>query len=239
MTRYAVYYSPAPGSPLRTFGSSWLGRDAASSALAALPAIDSIPPERRLAMIAAPRRYGFHATLKPPFVLAADRTDKQLRAAFGAFAAACEPFDVPGLRLSDIGGFLALTLWEPSEPFERLAERAVRAFEPFRAAPSVQELERRLHPGLTARERELLATWGYPYVLDAWRFHLTLTQRLADAERASVRATLEPFVAQFAAVPLRIDAVSLFMQPALDEPFVELARATLTGAALTEVRTCP
>jgi putative phosphonate metabolism protein len=238
MTRYAVHYSPPPGSPLRAFGSSWLGRDADSNASAALPAIDGIPPERRQAMTAAPRCYGFHATLKPPFALAADRTYDQLHAAFVAFADACAPFNVPGLRLSEIGGFLALTLCEPSEPFERLAESAVRAFEPFRAAPSVQELEGRLHAGLTARERELLATWGYPYVLDAWRFHLTLTQRLADDERASLRSALEPLVAQFAVLPLRIDAVSLFMQPALDEPFVELARATLTGAALTEVHPC-
>jgi hypothetical protein len=38
---------------------------------------------------------------------------------------------------------------------------------------------------------------------------------------------------------LRIDSVSLFMQPALDEPFVELARAALSGGALTEVYPCP
>jgi putative phosphonate metabolism protein len=234
MTRYAIYYAPAAGTPLHAFGSSWLGRDAATNEPLSPPAIDGVSAQRQTDITAAPRRYGFHATLKPPFSVAGHWTYEELCAALAAFAGAFVPFDVPGLQLSDISGFLALTLRERSEPFEQLAERVVRAFEPFRATPPAGDTARRLHDGLTPRERELLMTWGYPYVLDAWRFHLTLTERLPDDERAIVRSALEPLVAPFAAAPLRIEAVSLFMQHA-DAPFVELARAPFAGAALTEV----
>jgi hypothetical protein len=234
MTRYAIYYAPEPGSPLHAFGGAWLeGHPAGDYALRTLLS-GGITRERLREITAGPRGYGFHATLKPPFALASGRTFDELSAAFARFAEACIPFEVAGLHLADIGGFLALTMREPSEPFAQLAERAVRAFEPFRAAPSAEELARRRHAGLNARERELLDGWGYPYVLDAWRFHMTLTQRLDDDERAVVRDALEPLVARFARVPLRIDAVSMFTQTSA--AFAETARASFASTLLTEVR---
>jgi hypothetical protein len=179
----------------------------------------------------APRRYGFHATLKPPFPLAAGRTIDELQATCAAFAATRPSFEVPGLELAEIGKFLALVLRTPSAPFAALAEDAVRAFEPFRAAPSATELARRHNARLNERERELVAVWGYPYVLDRWRFHLTLTEELDDPERAIVRREIEPLVAPFIEDTLHVDSVVLFEQPDSDRPFRELARFPFAKAA--------
>ena len=236
--RYAVYYAPAADSALHAFGSAWLGRDSLSNEPVAQPTVAGLSTERLRAITAAPRGYGFHATLKPPFTLASACDDDELRVRFESFAQAHAPFDVPGLRLSDIDGFLALALPSPSPAFDELAEGAVRTFEPFRAAPAADELARRLHARLSARERELVEAWGYPYVLDRWRFHLTLTNRLGDAERAVVRAALEPLVAPYADAPLRVDAVALFVQPLRDAPFVQRERFTLAARSRREVDAC-
>jgi putative phosphonate metabolism protein len=235
MRRFAVYYAPAPGSPLHSFGTAWLGRNAEHDVPVTPPPIAGMTPERRQAITAAPRRYGFHATLKPPFPLAAGHTIDELQATCAAFAAARPSFEVPGLELAEIGKFLAFVLRTPSDPFAALAEDAVRAFEPFRAAPSAMELARRHKARLNARERELLDVWGYPYVLDCWRFHLTLTEELDDAERAIVRPELERLVAPFVEDTLRVDSVALFEQPDTDQPFRQLARFPFAKAAALEV----
>ena len=64
--RYAIYYTPAPGSDLDRFGAQLLGYDAFTGV--DLPFPDSIlqmsPDWHDLTR--DPRKYGFHATLKAP-----------------------------------------------------------------------------------------------------------------------------------------------------------------------------
>ncbi|HYZ15935.1 MAG TPA: DUF1045 domain-containing protein [Candidatus Acidoferrum sp.] len=228
MRRFAIYYAPTPGTPLHAFGNAWLGP------AAPLP-VTGMTARRCAEITAAPRRYGFHATLKPPFALAPDCSVDELRATCAAFAAARPPFEVPGLQLAEIGTFLALVLRTPSHAFAALAEDAVRAFERFRAAPSEEELARRRSARLNAREQELLEVWGYPYVLDCWRFHLTLTDQLGETERALVRKELERLVAPFANAPVRVDSVVLFEQPDVDQPFREVERFAFAPSAAMRV----
>ncbi len=231
MNRYAVYFAPEPDSDLYRFGSAWLGRDARNGATTKATDVNGITAERIGEITAAPRRYGFHATLKPPFALAAGHTADELQRALQAFARDCTPFDMPPLRLAEIDGFLALVPRSPSTELTALAERAVRACDTFRAPPSAAERERRAHAALDARERELLAAWGYPYVLDRWRFHMTLTERLDSLERERVKTALEPIFAQFCREPLHVDAIALFVQPGRDEPFHYRARFAFGRAA--------
>jgi putative phosphonate metabolism protein len=237
MRRYAIYYAPAADSALHAFGSRWLGRDASGGADLEPPVLAGLSRERQRAITAAPRRYGFHATLKPPFVLAPQCEIEDLFATFGAFAASCVPFEVAGFHLAAIAGFIALVLSAPVPAFAEVAGRAVREFDRFRAAPAPGERERRLHGGLDERERRYLDSWGYPYVLDAWRFHLTLTERLDDAERATVLRALEPLAAPFTAAQ-RIDAVALFEQPEAGAPFRQIARASFAANSIAEAGVC-
>jgi hypothetical protein len=178
-----------------------------------------------------PRLYGFHATLKPPFALAPGRSAAELARSFESFSRESFAFTVPALTLAEIGGFLALVPSAPCPDLDRLAERAVRAFDAFRAPPAGGELERRGQASLDGRERELLAAWGYPYVLDRWRFHMTLTGRLEPDDRTRVRAALAPLVAPYCREPIWVDAVALFVQPGPGVPFRYQSRFAFGRAA--------
>lgn len=223
-SRYAIYYAPEPDSPLDRFGTAWLGRSVRTGAAVPQPALPGIAPDWLRAATAEPRRYGFHGTLKPPFALRDGTTASGLRTAAEAFAAMRSPFVLPGLRLARLGRFLALVPSEPSPPLMALAADAVRALDPFRAAPSVDELARRRRHGLTARQEELLARWGYPYVMEAFRFHLTLSGPLAAPDLDRLEAALAPLTAPLCGVPVPVAAISLFEQQSPGSAFTVAAR---------------
>ena len=217
--RYAIYFAPEPRSPLARFGAEWLGYDVASGAAVPQPALAEIGAERLETITAEPRRYGFHATLKPPFVLLEGFSAERLDAALATLACQEKAFDAPPLRLSCISGFWALTLSAPCPAMRALADRCVSELDHFRAAPSADELARRRRARLTARQDELLMHWGYPYVMDEFRFHMTLTARLDAAEGTTVARVLEPLVAPLCQAPLVVDALSLLYQPSQEGAF--------------------
>ena len=71
---------------------------------------------------------------------------------------------------------------DPQGPtLETLAADLVRATNPFRAALSQADLDRRRAAGLTPHQDALLTEWGYPFVMDEFRFHITLSGKLDDA----------------------------------------------------------
>lgn len=223
--RYAIYHAPAPGSPLEAFGARWLGGN--GTAAWSIPGFT----ESRLAEIVEPaRHYGFHATLKPPFVLAADRTEDDLDRALLRFAAGQQRFTAPPLALAALGGFLALVPSAPCPAMAALAESCVRDLDAFRAPPSEAELAQRRQAGLTPLQDELLLRWGYPYVMAEFRFHMTLSGRLEFAERERLRLGLAPLVAPICATPLSVDDVVLFVQPDRASPF-RIARRYAFGSA--------
>lgn len=217
--RWAIYFAPESGSPLARFGAEWLGYDVATGTAVPQLVVATVDAERLREITAEPRRYGFHATLKPPFELAEGRTPEELDDALAALARGQARFGAPTLRLSSIFGFWALTLSAPCPPIFELADCCVRELDRFRAPPSAEELARRRRANLTPRQDELLTRWGYPYVMDEFRFHMTLTARLDAADGAGVARVLEPLVAPLRREPLEIDALSLFHQERGDAPF--------------------
>lgn len=227
--RYAVYYAPAPDSALGRFGRAWLGYDAETGAPAAQAAIPGLTPQRLAEITAEPRRYGFHATLKPPFFLAPGRTGTGLATALAAFASRQEAVLAPPLTLAAIAGFWALVPSLPCPMLARLAAACVRHFDAFRASPEDAELARRRRAGLSPAQEKLLAAWGYPYVMDEFRFHLTLTERLAGDETSRVGAILADRVAPLCRASLPIEALALFHQPGPDENFRLVRRYRLAG----------
>jgi len=227
--RYAVYFAPTPGGPLERFGAAWLGRDAATGAALAQPALAGIDPGRLAAITEAPRHYGFHATLKPPFALSPQHGAADLLAAVAAFANRQAPVVAPPLTLGRLDGFLALVLAAPSDGVGSLAAACVAAFEGFRAPASAEDMARREAAGLSPRQRALLHRWGYPYVIEEYRFHMTLTGRIDAAESDTVAAALAPLAAALCRDPLIIDALSVFVQGDRSQPFRLAARYPLTG----------
>jgi putative phosphonate metabolism protein len=229
--RWAVYFAPDPGSDLARFGATWLGYDAATGAELAQPRLARIAPERLRAITAEPRRYGFHATLKPPFILAAPGDPAALDAAVARLAGEVPAFAAPPLRLARLAGFWALILSQPCPAIDRLAASCVTDLDAFRRPPGPAELARRRRAGLSPEQDALLGRWGYPYVMAEFRFHMTLTSRLDPDEGEVVRRALEPLVEKLCRAPLRVDAIGLFRQDPDDAPFRLVRRYKLREAA--------
>lgn len=222
--RYAIYWAPPREHPLWQAGCAWLGRDPETGETFAPPCLDGLEGVRHAAITAEPARYGWHATLKPPFRLAAGETEASLDAAMARFAAARSAFPAPPLAVSVVSGFLAVTPVAPSPTLDALAADCVAAFDPFRAPPEPAEIARRRRAGLSARQESLLARWGYPYVMEEFRFHLTLTARLPVEEAERLRRALALRLAAALDAPVMIDAIALYAEPAPGAPFRLLRR---------------
>ncbi|HEV7258106.1 MAG TPA: DUF1045 domain-containing protein [Bosea sp. (in: a-proteobacteria)] len=211
--RYAIYYAPAADSPLWQFGGATLGYDAFTGediAFAVPPGCDA---DGWPGLTAEPRRYGFHATLKAPFELANGRNEGQLRAFAHQIAAGLSAVPLAGLAVTALGRFVALTPAEPSTALQKLAFDIVQAFEPFRAPLSAADLERRLASPLTPAHRAYLEAYGYPYVGDAFRFHMTLTGSLQPEVVGQIKSALVRAHAEAVpAGPVAIDRMALFRQ---------------------------
>ncbi len=218
--RYAIYWVPSSDDALWTAANRWLGRDPETGAQF------DVPPARRAA-IAEPARYGFHATLKPPFALAAGRTGDALIAAAGDFARATPTFEAPALRIARLGRFLALVPSAPAPALHGLAEACIVAFDGFRAPAHPDEIARRRKAGLTARQDEYLLHWGYPYVFEEFRFHMTLTGSLPDDALAPLETELAAAFAAAVGAPISIREIAIFAEAAPDAPFRLIRRLPL------------
>ena len=218
--RYAIYYSPEKNDSLERFGRAWLGRDAYIGIHVKQPNVSGIPSDRLSEITQSPRKYGFHGTLKPPFVLASGRTVKALFRSVEAFARKQAPFNLPPLKPAVLDGFIALVPEEPCEAMNRLAADCVRFFDPFRTPCTVEEMDRRRAKGLTDSQEAHLIRWGYPHVMSDFRFHLTLTGRLEDAsEKEILLAAVSEGFRPFERKQVVVDAISVFHQPAAEDPF--------------------
>ncbi len=208
-TRYAVYFAPTAHSALARFGAAWLGWDVAARSAVVHPDLPGLP--KPVAEITArPRKYGFHGTLKPPMVLAPGRTRDDLETAIAALAATLAP--IPGMpfTLRRLGSFLALVPAAPSDALRDLAAACVQRLDDFRAPPSEAELAKRRQQKLSPRQEALLAEWGYPYVLDEFHFHLTLSGPLVEAEAAAIATVLSAELDPILADPLPVREICLF-----------------------------
>tara|TARA_R110000772_G_scaffold268571_1_gene396472 strand:- start:215043 stop:215783 length:741 start_codon:yes stop_codon:yes gene_type:complete len=227
--RYAVYFIPGPDTALWQAGCRWLGRNPDGTVGdAPLPPPQAtaagISREDWAAATAEPRRYGFHATLKPPFHLAEGRALADLDTALARFAAGRAAFQAAALSVTRLGGFLALCPSAPAADLAALAADCLRAFEPFRRPSDAATLARRRARGLTPRQDALLEAWGYPFVLEEFRFHMTLTGRLSDEAAARYLSLLDRLFAAALAAPLAVGGVALFREPAPGAPFETVRR---------------
>ena len=194
-------------------GSEWLGLDLERGAAIVPPLPDEISKDCWSKVTENPRRYGFHATLKPPFRLAQDQSQEKLRVTLRDFADSCRSFSGAPLMLARLGGFLALVLREPSDELSQLAASCVSQFDCFRMPPDQDELARRRHNGLTTREIAHVDRWGYPYVFDTWKFHMTLTSSLPASTSDLVYAHLETRLTPLWKEPFVVDSLCLFQEP--------------------------
>jgi len=224
-TRYAIYYTPAPGTPLAEFGARWLGWDSARGVTLPPLAAEGLDVAQ---ITARPRNYGFHGTIKPPFRLADGATAQGLSDAVETLCADAAPVHLQGLKLARLGRFLALVPAGDATALATLAARAVQELDGFRAPASEAELARRRTARLSAAQDMHLLRWGYPHVLDQFRFHLTLTGPLDQHVAAQAERALAAPIAALDLAPYAITGLTLLGEDHSGR-FQQIHRYTLTG----------
>ncbi|MEP7239317.1 MAG: DUF1045 domain-containing protein [Devosia sp.] len=215
--RCAIYFVPPPGHPLSISAAAWLGRDVYSGAAVAAHAPG--PTEAaHAALTAAPRRYGFHATIKAPFRLADGYDADLLGNRLGAFLAGTSPMSME-LSIERLDAFYAFTPTRTIEPLLALAARIVTEFDQFRAPLDDADLARRDVSRLSQEQLAHLTAWGYPYVLEQFQVHMTLTGPVEAGQRPQVE---EALAAHFGTRPHPVDISQLVVavEPSDGAPFV-------------------
>lgn len=226
--RYAIYLAPEADTPLWRFGTCWLGRDPATGNCRAETL--GLSTAYHTKITATPARYGFHGTLKPPFRLAGDATREGLIATLAQFAAQRPAFEAPSLVLGELDGFLALVPDRATPALGELAAQCVTGFDEFRAPLTGADIARRNPDRLTTAQRENLTNWGYPHVLDDFRYHMTLTGRLDQSDMAQVRPLLEAATEPFRGLLLPVRSVALYHEPVPGADFQLVRRFPLKRA---------
>jgi len=224
-TRYAIYYAPPADAEWSRFGASWLGWDMETGQSLPHPAGTGLDVA---AVTDVPRKYGLHATLKPPMRLAAGQTRAALETACTALAAAQKPVSLDGMHLARLGRFLALRPIGDQTALNALAAACVTELDPFRATASEAELGRRRTAGLTPEQDGNLTRWGYPYVLDQFRFHITLTGKLPKPDLPAVEDALNTHLVPLLPAPFMISDLALAGE-ASDGKFHLIHRYALSG----------
>jgi 2'-5' RNA ligase len=232
--RYAIYYAPPADSPLWAFGSHVLGYDAATGGELHGFAPPGLGAADWRALTERPRTYGFHATLKAPFALGeGDETD--LQEALASFAAGRAPVRLGSMAIRPLmepgaPGFAALVPMAPPPALAALERDIVTEFDRFRRALTAEERERRRPDRLSERQRLQLDAYGYPFVFEDFRFHMTLsgaTSRAAELADGLAGA----MAAAVGLVDLTLDALCLFRQAGPQERFRIVGRHALGGRA--------
>jgi len=229
--RLAVYFAPSPDSEHWLAGSTWLGRCALHDAALPQPSVEGVSAQQLAGLTADPRRYGWHGTLKAPFRLGNGVRLADVRAAVHRLCSGRTPFELI-MQVCHLGDFLALRPIQALPALDNLAADCVRNLQALAAPLSADDLTRRRRAGLTPEQDALLQTWGYPYVLSQFRFHLSLTGSLKDLPDPLTARLNEAAVRHFQHLESwRIDRISLFIEPEPGAPFRLLEQVEFGGSA--------
>jgi hypothetical protein len=233
--RFALYFAPPTSDPLWVRAAQWLARDAGGgpSPAAAIPGVDA---SRRWTASESARRYGFHATIKAPMALPDRLTRAALENELEHFSSTRGQVEIGRLEVASIGGFIALAPERQSQALTAFAADVVMHFDRFRAPLTGIEREKRIRGGnLSPRQIELLDRYGYPYVLEEFQFHMTLTDRLGDADRDQIMAAARKWFAPVLESTYMLDRIALFHEPAPGAPFMRLADFPLAQEVAVDV----
>ena len=174
--RYAIYFVPPARSDLYRFGARFLGYDCYTGGDLGHPPDIGLGATAWEELTREPRRYGFHATLKAPFRLLPPFTEPDLVAELDRFSALPRASVSVEPTIRAIERFIAIVPRGASAAVDQLAADCVTAFDRFRRPLTPQERNRRVAAGGHARQiDENLDRWGYPFVFEDFRFHMTLT----------------------------------------------------------------
>ena len=228
--RYAVYYAPEKGSILAELGNHWLGRDPELNKSLSPPYSKNLSVDLFEKYTRTPKRYGFHGTLKAPFRLHDAANFVDLDFALEKLAGTLTKVRTEALRLKEFSNFFALVPSGACEAINGISARCVEELDVFQRPLESYELERRRLAGLTPAQDANLVKWGYPYVFDEFRFHLTLTGNVPEGLRTDFREHIVGWMAPVFSNPFEVTEICLFGDPGGGLPFRLLKRYALLGS---------
>ena len=218
--RYAVYFCPAPDTDWGIAGARWLGRCAITGKRSQQLEISGIDSELLYSLTSHPKRYGWHATLKAPFKLVPEHEVGDLLLKLHQLAKSLKPFELPKLEVSRVGGFLSLRPKIVSDQLNAAAAMCVRDLQSFALPLTAEELTRRRKAELTPEQDKLLVDWGYPWVLDEFNFHFSLTGPLDSVDSKTEKKLIQAAKQHFQNLSIcRFDRIALVIEPEAGKDF--------------------
>lgn len=208
-SRLAIFFAPASKSPLAQFGSEWLGWDAENSIELTHPNIPNLPASTS-DITATPRKYGFHGTLKAPFKLHATKSLDEFSKALQSFSHRTPKFTIGKMKVARLGNFVAIVQENQSVILRDFAATIVKHFEEFSAPLSEEDIAKRRQANLTPRQDELMLRWGYPYIFEEFKFHLTLTGKIVERDAEITKNILAEHLSEILVKPLETVDICLY-----------------------------
>lgn len=206
--RYAVF--AVPHGVFYAHGAAWLGWDSVTGTRAAPPDMP-FPVEP---LTARPQKYGFHGTIRPPFHLADGQVFTILSAALGRLCAQSKPVHIPQLTLRQLGRFVAIVPSGDNADLTALAANVMTCLDHFRAPLTDIDLAKHRASRLSQRQEKNLQDWGYPYVQDDFRFHLTLTGPLPAGPKTTIISALTDHFSPILPAPFILNDLALMGEDA-------------------------
>jgi len=220
--RYAIYFAPQDDSELDIFGSTVLRRRAENPADWQHPELPAQFPEALswADQIKRPAHYGFHATIKAPFTIADGQSADDLIQDLAHFCETQQPISLMGVGPIRTSRYDALAFPEQQpQALQQLANDCVKSFEKYRAPLSEEDLERRNLSSLTTRQQQYTERYGYPYILDDFNFHMTLSGQNDHNDESYLQWLVRLYESMVNEPPI-LDRLCIFSQPDRSSAFV-------------------
>src|SRR5262249_11713231 len=141
-----------------------------------------LAPSLAARAVKSPARYRLHATLKAPLRLREGMNAEDLQKALDSFCAARRGPSGGTLALAIFQNYLGLVLPARTADIDWLAAECVTHFDRFRAPLDGTDRDRRAEALFSPLEQAYFESFGYPYVLSAFRFHISLAGPLTPTE---------------------------------------------------------
>ncbi len=221
--RYAIYYVPSENSELDLFGKCWLGWDPYKGEETTKSDLSKLPSFKKFSsLVLTPKQYGFHGTIKAPFKLKNEYTYNDLENKVREISKQIHSFYFDQLIIEKLGNFIGLI---PTNNLKvnAVSNKFVEELDYLRDELSESEIKKRKPHKLTSNQKQMLFKWGYPYVFDEFKFHLTLTSKLNVVEIDDVFRSLQNILKQVNLNKISFNNICIFGQKS-DEKFYFVQR---------------
>ena len=221
--RYAIYYVPSENSELDLFGKCWLGWDPYKGVETTKSDLSKLPSFKKFSsLVLTPKQYGFHGTIKAPFKLKNEYTYNDLENKVREISKQIHSFYFDQLIIKKLGNFIGL-IPTNNLKINAVSNKFVEELDYLRDELSESEIKKRKPHKLTSNQKQMLFKWGYPYVFDEFKFHLTLTSKLNVVEIDEVFRSLQNILKQVNLNKISFNNICIFGQKN-DEKFYFVKR---------------